>query len=140
MRSAAVASFSSMLIRRHMYAQRREVFSMCLVGWFQVGGLQILNSFCARNIVVCTSYDSDDHRRAQPSLCLLATPSSQACFDASRMVNANGRGVQVQRQECFTQAARAVFGSSKDDSEVDAFVVQALSSTESLDSGTQFSD
>lgn len=70
----------------------------------------------------------------------LATPSCQACFDASCIVNARGKGVQVRRQECFTQAARAVFGSSKDDAQVDAFIVQALSGTESLDAGTQSSD
>lgn len=56
------------------------------------------------------------------------------------IVNARGKWVRVRLQECFTQEARAVFGSSKDDLQIHVFIVQALSGNESRDVGTQYSD
>ena len=48
----------------------------------------------------------------------------QACYDAGTALNARGRGVQLKRQECFTQACRAVW---PDDQPLPAAVVAALS-------------
>ena len=34
---------------------------------------------------------------------------AQACFDASRELNAFGTGVQIKRKDCFAHACRALF-------------------------------
>ena len=37
---------------------------------------------------------------------------TQACYDGAMALQAYGKGVQLQRKECFTQACRAVFPGS----------------------------
>ncbi|CAB1108534.1 unnamed protein product [Ectocarpus sp. CCAP 1310/34] len=49
---------------------------------------------------------------------------NQACYDAGTALNARGRGVQLRRQECFTQACRAVW---PDDQPLPVAVLAALS-------------
>eukprot|EP00752_Nemacystus_decipiens_P016862 g15094.t1 len=49
---------------------------------------------------------------------------NQACYDAGTALNARGRGVQLRRQDCFTQACRAVW---PDDQPLDPAVLSALS-------------
>eukprot|EP00904_Undaria_pinnatifida_P007339 jgi/Undpi1/3735/HiC_scaffold_16.g07104.m1 len=49
---------------------------------------------------------------------------NQACFDAAKAMNTNGRGVQLERCDCFTHACRAIWPGSdlSDDAIYQAFL------------------